>query len=93
MTMQRSPAPTRLSTPAYVFGVRRQSEAAAFWIAVKSKAVSRYACHRTPKSSADPELPAIARSIGNDVLRSRALEYVPGLQQCFVELDQSLFGQ
>lgn len=38
------------------FGVRRQSEAAtALWIkrdpCAKSKAVSRYACHRTPKAA------------------------------------------
>jgi hypothetical protein len=44
--------------PRKLFGVRRQSEAAtALWLNLetvigKSKAVSRYACHRTPNSVA-----------------------------------------
>src|SRR5436190_18619743 len=41
----------------------------------------------------DPELLRIARAIGNDVLRAGAFEDVPGLEQSFFKLNQSLFGQ
>src|SRR5450631_4369874 len=37
------------------------------------------------------QLLRIARAISNNVLRTGALEYVPGLAQSFFELDQALF--
>jgi len=59
--------------------VRRQSEAAtALWIKTQSKAVSRFACHRTPNKSMTPQQSTLASDNLSREYFERALRVSPG---------------
>jgi glutamate-1-semialdehyde 2,1-aminomutase len=59
--------------------VRRQSEAAtALWIEPQSKAVSRFACHRTPNKRMNPKPAAMATDDLSREYFERALRVSPG---------------